>query len=227
MVMKPTEGAPEGGAGAGSVGDAAESLPRLLRAGAGSVGDVAESLPRLLRAGLASPDDAGASRAANAVAYAGGALVLLGSVALALVWLTDLWATTALLGIVGAVVLVSSWVTRRLRPPAVSDVLAGVAAIALSLCVDAALDASGIVFGRVERWVLLCAPIMLNRRLGHWCCSAARSAGGFVREWLGRGPYSDGFCCLWRWRPAARRDWELRCRCWTLCRRSRSGRPWR
>ena len=110
--------------------------------------------------------------------------MLLGSVALALVWLTDLWATTALLGIVGAVVLVSSWVTCRLRPPAVSDVLAGVAAIALSLCVDAALDASGIVFGRVERWVLLCAPIMLFGGAFCWWLRSRVAGAWAVFGWV-------------------------------------------
>ena len=124
------------------------------------------------------------SRAANAIAYVGGVLVLLGLLALALVWLTDLWATTALLGIVGTVVLASSWVTRRFRPPAVSDVLAGVAAIALSLCVDAALDASGSAFGRVERWVLQCAPIMVFGGAFSWWLRSRVAGAWAVFGWV-------------------------------------------
>ncbi len=166
MITKPTEGAPAGGAGPGSVRDEEESQPRSLKAG------------------LASPDDAGASRAANAIAYVGGVLLLLGSLALALIWMTDFWAAAALLGIVGAVALASSWATRRLRPSALSDILAGVAATALSLGADTALDASGIVFGRVERWVLFCAPIMLFGGAFCWWLRSRVAGAWAVFGWV-------------------------------------------
>ena len=105
--------------------------------------------------------DMGSPRPANAVAYVGGALVLVGLFALAFTWSTGLWEITALMGVVGATALLLSWAMRRFSPPVVSDVLAGVAVVSLTFCVDAGLDASGIVFGRVERWILLCAPAIL------------------------------------------------------------------
>ncbi|WP_420445327.1 hypothetical protein [Candidatus Poriferisodalis sp.] len=83
---------------------------------------------RSVDASPAPPADAEGSRTADALAYGGGALVLFGLLALAL-----------------------CWATRRLRPPAVSDVLAGIAAISLTLCVDTVFDASGVVVGPVMR----------------------------------------------------------------------------
>ena len=161
MVMKPTEERPRSGDGAGVVGDEGESQP---------------CSPGVERA---VPADDGASRAAKAIAYVGGVLVLLGSLALALIWMTDLWAAATLLGIVGTVALASSRATLRVRPSAVSNILAGVAAIALSLGIDVALDASGMVFGRVERWLLFCAPILLfGSAFGWWLGS--RVAGSWA-----------------------------------------------
>ena len=166
MVMKPTEERPHRGDGAGVVGDEGESQPRL---------------PGVERA---VPADAGASRAANAIAYVGGVLVLLGSFALALIWMTDYWAGAALLGIVGTVALASSWATRWLRPSAVSNILAGVAAIAMSLAIDVALDASGIVFGRVERWLLFCAPILLFGSAFAWWLGSRVAGSWAVIGWV-------------------------------------------
>ncbi len=160
--MNPTEGAPAGGADAGSLRDEEESKPRSFEAECAPPGD-------------------DASRAANAVAYVGGALVLLGLLALALTWSLELWDTVTLLGIVGAVAAVLSWATRRLRPPAVSDVLAGVAAMALILCFDTVLDASDVVVGPAERWVLLCAPLMvLGGAFSWWFRSRAAGAWAVV-----------------------------------------------
>ncbi|WP_420625500.1 hypothetical protein [Candidatus Poriferisodalis sp.] len=173
---------------------------------------------RSVEAEPAPPADAEGSRTADALAYGGGALVLFGLLALAFTWLANLWGIVALLGIAGAVALALCWATRRLRPPAVSDVLAGIAAISLTLCVDTVFDASDLVVGPVVRWFLVCVPAML--------------IGGAICWWfhsraLGPGRWSDLSRCRWRWRPAARHDWASRFPSASRCPRSRSGLPWR
>ncbi|WP_423917818.1 hypothetical protein [Candidatus Poriferisodalis sp.] len=174
MTAKPTEESPARGAGAGLVRDDEEAQRSSDEAELGAPDD-SEPAP---------PDDAGGSRTADVLAYMGGALVLFGLLALTFTWLTSLWGIVALLGIGGAMALALCWATRRLRPAAVSDVLAGIAAISLTLCVDTVFDASGLVVGPDERWILVCVPAMLlggaicwwfrSRAAGSW------AAAGFV-----------------------------------------------
>ncbi len=129
----------------------------------------------------APPAGAGASRAAGPVSYVGGALVLVGLLALVFTWVTDFRGLLALLGIAGVVVLALSWATRRLRPPAVSDVLTGIAAVSLTLFFDTVLDAAGLVVGPGARWVLFCVPSMLiGGSLCWWFRSNAAGAWAVV-----------------------------------------------
>ena len=124
---------------------------------------------------------AAVSRAAGPVSYVGGALVLAGLLALIFTWVTDFTGLLALLGISGAVALALSWATRRLRPSAVSDVLAGIAAVELSLFFDTVLDAAGLVIDPAPRWILFCVPSMLiGGALCWWFRSSAAGAWAVV-----------------------------------------------
>ena len=83
----------------------------------------------------ARPTDAGgAARAADAIAWVGGALVLVAVVVLGFGLYSDLAERLALLSSAGAVALAAAWATRRLLPSAVSDVLAGIAVALMSCC---------------------------------------------------------------------------------------------
>ncbi|WP_420621922.1 hypothetical protein [Candidatus Poriferisodalis sp.] len=136
---------------------------------------------RSVEAEPAPPADAEGSRTADALAYGGGALVLFGLLALAFTWLANLWGIVALLGIAGAVALALCWATRRLRPPAVSDVLAGIAAISLTLCVDTVFDAGGLVVGPDVRWFLVCVPAMvIGAAISWWFRSRAAGAWAVI-----------------------------------------------
>ena len=132
------------------------------------------------KAESAPPADVGAGRAVAAVAYVAGVLILFGLLALVFTWVpTNLWGIVILLGVAGALTLVMSWATRRLRPQAVSDVLAGIAAVSLTLSLDTVFDASGVVVGPAERWIMLCAPAVL---LGgaFWWWFSSRLAGAWA-----------------------------------------------
>ncbi|WP_419921280.1 hypothetical protein [Candidatus Poriferisodalis sp.] len=169
MTAKPTQESPAREAGAD-----------LLR-------DDEEVQRRSVEAEPAPPADAEGSRTADALAYGGGALVLFGLLALAFTWLASLWGIVALLGIAGVVALALCWATRRLRPPAVSDVLAGIAAISLTLCVDTVFDASGVVVGPDMRWFLVCVPAMLVGGAISWWFRS-RAAGATVLGGVDGGP---------------------------------------
>ena len=139
-----------------------------------------EAKPRSSDAESAPPTDAGAGRAVAAVAYVAGVLILFGLLALVFTWVpTDLWGIVMLLGVAGALTLVMSWATRRLRPQAVSDVLAGISAVSLTLSLDTVFDASGVVVGPAERWVMVCAPALV---LGgaFWWWFSSRLAGAWA-----------------------------------------------
>ena len=134
--------------------------------------------------GTAPPPGAAVPRAAGPVSYVGGALVLAGLLALVFTWVTDFTGLLALLGVGGAVPLALSWATRRLRPPAVSDVLAGIAAVFLSLFFDTVLDAAGLVIGPAPRWILFCAPsVLIGGALCWWFRSGAAGAWA-VAAWV-------------------------------------------
>lgn len=127
---------------------------------------------------------AAVSRAAGPVSYVGGALVLAGLLALIFTWVTDFTGLLALLGVSGAVALALSWATRRLRPSAVSDVLAGIAAVELSLFFDTVLDAAGLVIDPAPRWILFCAPsVLIGGALCWWVRSNAAGAWA-VAAWV-------------------------------------------
>ena len=116
--------------------------------GAGVLRDCQEAQRRPVEADPAPPAHVEGSRTADALAYGGGALVLFELLALAFTWLASLWGIVALLGIAGAVALALCSATRRLRPSAVSDVLAGIAAAAA---------VTGLAVWQRE-WVLLSHP---------------------------------------------------------------------
>ena len=128
----------------------------------------------------APPTDFGAGRAVAAVAYVGGVLILFGLIALVFTWVpTNLWGIVILLGVAGALSLAMTWATRKLRPSTVSDVLAGISAVSLTLSLDTVFDASGVVVGPAERWVMVCAPALL---LGgaFWWWFKSRLAGAWA-----------------------------------------------
>ncbi len=118
----------------------------------------------------------GSTRAVDAAAFLGGALVLVGMLWLALTWVPDLWVSIALLGSVGGAAGVLAWGTRRLRPPGLSDVLAGIAAVALTLCFDTVLDATSVVVGPAPRWILICIPALVFG--GAFCWGLRSRAAG-------------------------------------------------
>ena len=133
----------------------------------------------------ARPTDAGgAARAADAIAWVGGALVLVAVVVLGFGLYSDLAERLALLSSAGAVALAAAWATRRLLPSAVSDVLAGIAVASLVLGFDVVLHEIGGAISPHVRWILICGALML---LGGALCWWLRSrvAGGLaVAGWV-------------------------------------------
>ena len=101
--------------------------------GAGVLRDGQEAQRRSVEADPAPPAHVEGSRTADALAFT---------------WLASLWGIVALLGIAGAVALALCSATRRLRPSAVSDALAGIAAAAA---------VTGLAVWQRE-WVLLSHP---------------------------------------------------------------------
>ena len=128
--------------------------------------------------------DAGAARAADAIAWVGGVLVLVAVVVLGFGLYSDLAERLALLSSAGAVALAAAWATRRLLPAAVSDVLAGIAVVSVVLGFDVVLHEIGAAISPHVRWILICAALML---LGGALCWWLRSrvAGGLaVAGWV-------------------------------------------
>ena len=137
-----------------------------------------------LEADPAPPADAGAGRAADAIAFVGGALVLVAVLVLGFGLYSDLAERLALLSSAGAVALAAAWATRRLLPAAVSDVLAGIAAVSLVLCLDVVLHEIGSAISPHVRWILICGALMsLGGALCWWLRS--RVAGALaVAAWV-------------------------------------------
>ena len=138
----------------------------------------------LLEADPGSPADAGAGRAADAIAFVGGALVLVAVLVLGFGLYSDLAERLALLSSAGCVALAAAWATRRLLPAAVSDVLAGIAAVSLVLCLDVVLHEIGSAISPHVRWILICGALMsLGGALCWWLRS--RVAGALaVAAWV-------------------------------------------
>ncbi len=137
-----------------------------------------------LEADPGSPADAGAGRAADAIAFVGGALVLVAVLVLGFGLYSDLAERLALLSSAGCVALAAAWATRRLLPAAVSDVLAGIAAVSLVLCLDVVLHEIGSAISPHVRWILICGALMsLGGALCWWLRS--RVAGALaVAAWV-------------------------------------------
>ena len=137
-----------------------------------------------LEADPAPPADAGAGRAADAIAFVGGALVLVAVLVLGFGLYSDLAERLALLSSAGAVALAAAWATRRLLPATVSDVLAGIAAVSLVLCLDVVLHEIGSAISPHVRWILICGALMsLGGALCWWLRS--RVAGALaVAAWV-------------------------------------------
>ncbi len=137
-----------------------------------------------LEADPAPPADAGAGRAADAIAFVGGALVLVAVLVLGFGLYSDLAERLALLSSAGFVSLAAAWATRRLLPAAVSDVLAGIAAVSLVLCLDVVLHEIGSAISPHVRWILICGALMsLGGALCWWLRS--RVAGALaVAAWV-------------------------------------------
>ncbi len=124
-----------------------------------------------LEADPAPPADAGAGRAADAIAFVGGVLVAVLGFGL----YSDLAERLALLS--SAVALAAAWATRRLLPAAVSDVLAGIAAVSLVLCLDVVLHEIGSAISPHVRWILICGALMsLGGALCWWLRSRVAGA---------------------------------------------------
>ena len=137
-----------------------------------------------LEADPAPPADAGAGRAADAIAFVGGALVLVAVLVLGFGLYSDLAERLALLSSAGAGALAAAWATRRLLPAAVSDVLAGIAAVSLVLWLDVVLHEIGSAISPHVRWILICGALMsLGGALCWWLRS--RVAGALaVAAWV-------------------------------------------
>ena len=138
-----------------------------------------------LEADPGSPADAGAGRAADAIAFVGGALVLVAVLVLGFGLYSDRAERLALLSSAGCVALAAAWATRRLLPAAVSDVLAGIAAVIAGplLGCRVARDWLGDQSPRM-RWILICGALMsLGGALCWWLRS--RVAGALaVAAWV-------------------------------------------
>ena len=75
------------------------------------------------------------------------------------------------------VALAAAWATRRLLPAAVSDVLAGIAAVSLVLCLDVVLHEIGSAISPHVRWILICGALMsLGGALCWWLRSRVAGA---------------------------------------------------
>ena len=150
-----------------------DALGRWTGIGPRSTAQAAELRSLEAQNASSTPDNDGVARAAALGAVVGGALLLVGLL-LFVRFASDDLASLILTSAGGAAALAASWAVRRLRPPMASDMLAGVAAVSLTLLLYLLL----VLFllrpplSIVLDWVLLC---VLSFVIGGAVCWRLRS----------------------------------------------------